>query len=542
MGSRLNVILIVYLNTAGNKITFIFFVFFMFMPAIVIGIYSYIIFGLGLLGILYKGYLTLATLVFVSAVFYFYKNKLKVPKLNSVFIKRDLLFAIGLLVLVLPGIINLIGVLGPELGFDALWYHLTIPKIFLQNHSIFYIPGGLFYYSAMPKLTEMLYVAGLTFGNEIAAKLIHFFFGILSLVALYNLSRKFLPRTFSLLAIVLFYSNLVVGWMSITAYIDLARTFFEIMALWGFINWIEKKNRKWLITSAILLGLAISAKLLALSTLLIFAILIIIFTRKITNALAYCFFALLVPLPWFVSSYIYTGNPIYPFFTNIYPVKFNFSLINPLNLSDPISPLYIIFLPLAAFLYRKFKLSLRVMSLYSFFAIAVWYLTPQTGGGRFILPYLPAFSLVTIAIVSMIKQIKLRNTFIGLIIVLALFSIFYRGAANFKYISVVLGKESTSQFLSNHLNFSFGDFYDTDGYFAKQIKQEDKALLYGFHNLYYVNFPFIDSSYIKKGDKFNYVGVYGNNLPPRFKFWNLIYYNEKTNVRLYSIGGLMWAY
>ena len=333
MGSRLNVILIVYLNTAGNKITFIFFVFFMFMPAIVIGIYSYIIFGLGLLGILYKGYLTLATLVFVSAVFYFYKNKLKVPKLNSVFIKRDLLFAIGLLVLVLQGIINLIGVLGPELGFDALWYHLTIPKIFLQNHSIFYIPGGLFYYSAMPKLTEMLYVAGLTFGNEIAAKLIHFFFGILSLVALYSLSRKFLSKIFSLLAIVLFYSNLVVGWMSITAYIDLARTFFEIMALWGFINWIEKKNRKWLITSAILLGLAISAKLLALSTLLIFAILIIIFTRKITNALAYCFFALLVPLPWFVSSYIYTGNPIYPFFTNIYPVKFNFSLINKFRIS-----------------------------------------------------------------------------------------------------------------------------------------------------------------------------------------------------------------
>ena len=68
------------------------------------------------------------------------------------------------------------------------------------------------------------------------------------------------------------------------------------------------------------------------------------------------------------------------------------------------------------------------------------------------------------------------------------------------------------------------------------------ALLYGFHNLYYINFPFIDSSYVKIGDRFNYIAVAGNNLPERFKVWNLIYYNEKTNVKLYSIGGMKWTY
>ncbi len=330
--------------------------------------------------------------------------------------------------------------------------------------------------------------------------------------------------------------------MSITAYVDLARTFFEIMAILGFINWTKRKGKKWLIVSAAILGLAVSTKLLALGSLLIFVILIVILTRKITDLLTYCFLAFVIPLPWFIFSYIQTGNPVYPFFSNIYSVNFNFNLINPLNLPDPISPLYVVFLPISLLIYRKLKPALKIISLYSFFAIIVWCLTPQTGGGRFILPYLPAFSLITVAAINMIKRVALRNVFIGLIVVLALFSIIYRGVANSKYIPVVLGQESKSQFLTNHLNFSFGDFYDTDGYFTKKIKKTDTVLLYGFHNLYYVIFPFIDSSYVKRGDMFNYIAVQGENLPQRFKFWNLIYYNIKTNVQLYSIGGLRWIY
>ena len=134
------------------------------------------------------------------------------------------------------------GALGPEIGFDALWYHLTIPKLYLENNSIFYIPGGLLYYSTIPKLTEMLYTAAIALNGEILAKLIHFCFGILTCVALFKLSRLFFSLKISLIAVVIFYSNLVVGWQSITAYVDLARTFFEIMALWAFAKFVKSKD------------------------------------------------------------------------------------------------------------------------------------------------------------------------------------------------------------------------------------------------------------------------------------------------------------
>jgi len=562
----------------------------MFTLAILIGIYSYLIFAVGLLGILYKPIIILITTIYILTTLYYYRKQVKMNLLrcfetfkeiqkspvNS--IKRNLLLTILLSMLLSQGIVNLVGALGPELAFDALWYHLTIPKLYLENHSVFYVPGGLLYYSLMPKLTEMLYVGALALNGETLAKLIHFSFGLLSSIALYKLSRSFFTPKISLIPVVVFYSNLVVGWQSTTAYVDLARTFFEIMALWGFINFWKKGERKWLVESAIMLGLAISTKLLAISSLAIFSLLIIwrFWTsqndakKMFSYLFTYLFIALLIPLPWFVFSFVNTGNPIYPFFTEIYNIGFNIGLLNPIRfvrevwgmfieLSDPISPIYIIFLPLVIlFFLRHLRDSgqarmtgFQIITVYSFLAIIIWYFTPRTGGGRFLLPYLPAFSILVAAAIEKLSPPRrspfghlrgVRLVLISVVIIISIISILYRGAANVKYIPVVLGIQTKNDFLSKNLNFSYGDFYDTDGYFKKHIKSKDAVLLYGFHNLYYVDFPFIDSSWVKKGDEFNYIITQKTDFPTRFKEWELIYQNAKTHVKVFSKGGIKWAY
>ena len=171
----------------------------------------------------------------------------------------------------------------------------------------------------------------------------------------------------------------------------------------------------------------------------------------------------------------------------------------------------------------------------------VWYVTPRTGGGRFLLPYLPVFSLLSIAVLAQTKK-NLKKVFVGLIIFFSLFSVVYRFGANSKYIPVLLGLQTKSDFLSKHLNFSYGDFYDIDEYFKMTIKPTDRVLLYEFHNLYYVDFPFIDSTWVKRGDRFNYIATQNSGIPGRFEYWNLIYSNPKTLVKLYSLGGQEWMY
>jgi len=114
--------------------------------------------------------------------------------------------------------------------------------------------------------------------------------------------------------------------------------------------------------------------------------------------------------------------------------------------------------------------------------------------------------------------------------------------ANAKFLPVILKTQSKETFLSENLNFNYGDFYDTDGFFKRNIKKDDVVLLYGFHNLYYVDFPFIHSTWVKKGDAFNYIATQDTNLEERFKNWKMIYQNPKTKVKLYNLYGLKWHY
>ncbi|MEK7551712.1 MAG: glycosyltransferase family 39 protein [Patescibacteria group bacterium] len=533
----------------------------MFKLAIVIGIYSYLIFSLGIFNLLSKTNVILTTIIYLSLVSlyliktnFFYSININLKNFSN--LSKLILFLI-----VSQAAINLIGVFGPEISFDSLWYHLTLPKLYLENQNISHFPGIVLYYSNMPKLIEMLYVGALSFDTEILAKLIHFIFGLLILVVIYKLSRKFISVEYSLIAALIFYSNLVVGWLSISSYVDLARTFFEVLSVFAFILFTKNNDRKYLLLSALILGLAITTKLVSIFSLGIFIILFILayvnnretLEKLIKNIFAFIFVSLCVPAPWFIFSYLNTGNPFYPYFS--IPVDGG-SFINIPNLIslpkdilmvfvntfDPISPLYLVFIPLLIMLYKKTDIKVKYLFIYSLIAFFLWYLTQYFRGTRFLLPYLPIFSILCAYAISMVKEVNFKKYLILLVIFISIVSIGYRGFANAKYIQLFLGSETKNEFLRKNLNFNFGDFYDTDDYFKNNIKRGDKVLLYGFHNLYYVDFPFIEGSSAKKGDKFNYIAVQNANLPVRFSDWKEIYYNKETNVRFYKLNNKLWEY
>lgn len=530
----------------------------MYSLAIYIGIYSYIVLILGITHLLYSTYVIAVSYAYLAAIFIINYRNINIYFANAKI--KNIKLPLIVLLLIIQASINLIGALGPELSFDALWYHLTIPKIYLLNHSLFVIPGNLFYYSGMPKLTELLYIFGLAQNNEIIAKLMHFLFGILTLIVIYKLSRKFLSKTYSIFSCLIFYSNLVVGWESISAMIDLARSFYEVMAFLSFINYLDSKERKWIIMCGVMLGFAISIKILALGSVFIIIFLLIllkyIFGKKIIflkNTFYVLIFSILIPLPYFLISFLSTNNPFYPFFSNIYPYKINISFFNLLNFvkdlwniflysPDPISPVYIISFPLLIIFYKKLKYKEKIILAYSFASLIIWYVTPRTGGGRFLMPYLPVLSVLVMVIINKIKIKNIKNFILICIIFTSIISIFYRGIANLKYMPVILGYESKDKFLTNNLNFKFGDFYDIDNYFKKNIKKNDKVLIYGGHNLFYVNFPFIHETYVKKGDEFNYVLTIRHELPKRFWYWKLVYKNGITGAMLYTLNKEIWTY
>jgi hypothetical protein len=500
----------------------------MFALSVLLGIYSYSIFSLGLSGLLTRNNIIGLTVSWLLISLFYFKDKIKIH-----FIKLNKFEIFIISVITLQALINLIGTLGPELGFDALWYHLTLPKIWLSEHFIRFLPGAVYQYSVMPKLTETLYTAAISLGSETVAKLIHYTFGLLILVPLYQLSRRFLNRTYSLLVLMLFYSNLIVGWESVTAYVDLARTFFEILAL-------KLLYEDKIVRSGITLGLAITVKLIALGSLPIYVILLFLNKKSFSVILRFIFFSLLIPLPWFIFSFINTGNPFYPLLSSMYTTEKislnikDFWVLFTQN-SDPISPIYIITAPFFFFSSRqKWGRGVLHLFLYALLSLIIWFVTPRTGGGRFILPYLPVYSLVSLILIYQLKDKLLKNILIFLIIFTSLFSVLYRSLANAKYVPVLIGRQTKSRFLFSHLNFSWGDFYDKDSVITSLIPSEQKVIVYGINNMFYLPDNFIHYTAARPQDHFDWLLIRYTDIPLPVKYlnWKIIYSDPVTKVNL----------
>lgn len=512
----------------------------MFKLAVVLGIYSYLIFGIGLVGLLNSNIILLASVIYCIIVILLLKKSFSFSlalKLNQ----QEKIIAIVISLLL---IVNFIGALGPELSFDALWYHLTIPKEFLESRRIFYIPGNLLYYSVMPMFTHMLYIPGLLVGGETLPKIIHFFFGVLTLLVIFSFSRLYLSRLYSMLAVLIFYSNLVVGWLSITAFADLPRAFFEVLALYLFAVFINTKERKYIYQSAIVLGLAVSAKVLSLPSITIYIVLLFIFERttgsKFMSGIQYAIVSLLIVSPWFLFAFLNTGNPLFPIYSQYYTPSFSLSLFNPMEIiksagnillfsQDPINPIYLIVLPLILVNFRKLFHKYLLIVLYVAITFLIWYITPQSGGGRFMAAYLPVYSILTAIVIKDVKQA--RKVLVGVVFIIAVITLIYRGVANIKFVPVILGNISKEEFLMDNLNFNFGDFYDEKSS-VKKIVGSEKVLLVGLHNLYYVNFPHDHISWSKR-EGYRYVLTQGQFLEE--KQYTPVYKNEKTHVTLYKL-------
>ena len=132
---------------------------------------------------------------------------------------------------------------------------------------------------------------------------------------------------------------------------------------------------------------------------------------------------LILPLiPWIIFSFVSTGELFYPFFTNVYPISESlsfspieifFRILNSLlKSSDPISPLYIVAIPLIPFMIIKFNIKLKIVTLYTLLSLILFAVEPQTGGGRFLLPYLPIYSILVAGIIMNIKDQNIKKSLI----------------------------------------------------------------------------------------------------------------------------------
>ncbi len=382
---------------------------------------------------------------------------------------------LGLIILL--ALINLLAVFSPEIGFDALWYHLTLPKLFLLQHRWYY-PGGLLYYSAMPRLAETLFIPLLALFGATGPKLLQFISGLVITYLTYLLARNWFDQTRSALGALLFYATWLVSWQSGSAYVDLIRAVFETIALL-----LALKGKH--ITSGIFLGLALGTKWHALGSLLIFGL---IFSPLIPVL------ALITAIPWILLAWHLTGNPFYPllepfmYLTQLQQVPGNFfrpliaiqRLISiPIHLSFPFDDMLN---PLLGPLFIIGATKKNRLLLFSLLGLVYWQLTPPPSS-RYLLPYLPAVIVVGL---SALDFPRLNRVLTFLIFSTTILIIFGRSSANSRYLPVILNRQTVNQFLAQNSIRLPDTFIDTDDWVETNIPVTSRVLVSSWHNLFYI--------------------------------------------------------
>jgi hypothetical protein len=200
------------------------------------------------------------------------------------------------------------GVLVPETGFDAVWYHLPIIQLFVQHHHVYYISG--FYQSVNPLFSDLVFGLGFLVAGEVGAKLVAFLFGITLILVTYSLSRELLNRFWSLVIVIFVSLFQVVTWQSSSFYIDIAKAVWEVAAVWMLVKWSMGEEKK-LRESALLFGASLASKLFSVLLLPFFAVSTFLQKPDLKKTLLFTLLSLIIAAPFYVFAYKNVGTPFY---------------------------------------------------------------------------------------------------------------------------------------------------------------------------------------------------------------------------------------
>ncbi|MGR3309217.1 MAG: ArnT family glycosyltransferase, partial [Candidatus Brocadiales bacterium] len=206
---------------------------------------------------------------------------------------------------------------------DAIEYHMALPKIYLIKHALVHIQGN--WYSTLPAATEMLYLLGLAVSNDTLSKLFSFSITIMFFFSLFYAGTRFFTKSVGYLSIIVFLTINRVFFFYSEPWVDISFTLFSLLGVFAFLNWLETRNDPWLYLSVLCCGFTASIKFHGLFIICLFVLGFFIMVEKdkrFFKRLLWC--ALLggiVSLPWYVRSWILTGNPVFPLFRGLFEAR-----------------------------------------------------------------------------------------------------------------------------------------------------------------------------------------------------------------------------
>jgi hypothetical protein len=209
----------------------------------------------------------------------------------------------------------------PPASFDALMYHLAVPRLILERHGFWDI-----YFneqSDFPMLTEMHFLIGLAWGNDLICNSVVLLLGAAACGAALQVSRTLLkaslPAQLLTLLIILTSTNAIANLAQCN--VDFAQALWMLLAIVVLQQALRPNlSLPHLVVASLLAGMAMQSKVFGLFILpvLVASLLLMrrksLFNRQTLVALtALLLPALLLASPWYIKSMLYKQTILTPY-------------------------------------------------------------------------------------------------------------------------------------------------------------------------------------------------------------------------------------
>jgi hypothetical protein len=247
-----------------------------------------------------------------------------------------------LVCVIVAAVLNLLSAMTPPFEYDELEYHLGAPAEYIKAGRIIALPHN--FYSNLPQLAEMLYLLALKMSSGVAAKLLHWSFGVLGAAAVHAIAARLWKRQIGLTAAALFYCVPLVQDLSETARIDLATTFFAALAFGALLVWQQERRPAvercaglgdprttltalhrsaattgWFCAAAVAAGAAVATKWTAVPVVVLPAfVFLVVATKSFRLPSVFCLLSSVFVVPWLVKNCLFMGNPVYPLLDGVF--------------------------------------------------------------------------------------------------------------------------------------------------------------------------------------------------------------------------------
>jgi len=507
--------------------------------SILISLFIFIYYSIFLLFFnLYYNWLLLS--IFLVFIFFGLKNifYLKIIFINFFnFIKHNKLFCI---IIFLQLFFLLIGSSIFPLGEDALSYHLSLPKIFLQEHKFVDRPDIL--NSTYPLNAELIYAIGIALKLPHISNISNWFIYILLILLIYYFSFDvFKERKISIFSVIIFITTpsifRIVGYCKN----DIILTFFTLLTCFLFWRILFNDFFLYKILFVLSFSILLGIKYHSLFFLIIFSIIIFAFflftnfNKKYLSLFVLIFLSILFSSVWYIKNFVITNNPVFPFLDSYFNKKVvkaekqiieeeeikiymnakavrHFSTLRRYEISFKnylkfiydltlnfqnfdywkytIGPLYLIFSLLIFFNFKNFsKFDFFILFILFVYINFIYFLAPR---GRFLLPVLPLFAIICARHLNHFFEkynlIKIISIFILVITVIINLSLTL--AQNTFKISIFLGIHNEELHFMKSLYYYKG-FYDVVKYTNEKLNPETDKILLLVNKGFLLNVPYI---------------------------------------------------